>query len=341
MRTCEFAEFNPRSARALSGFFNRVPRFLLDTYSPEMESLIRQAVRNTRFDLVIASQLSMATYFEAFRGIPAVMEEAELAMYQPVEDKTLGSLGAFRRQLTWTKHRRYLGDLLKNFRLCTVASEPERILVAEAALSTIPIHVIPNFVDAEHYRPMAETRAANTLVFTGSLKFSPNHDAVSWFVEEIFPLVQSKVPEVQLTVTGDTGNVAKREAPGVIYSGRVDDVRTVMAASAVSVVPIRQGGGTRLKILEALAMGTPLVTTSKGVEGIEARHGEHVLIADTAAAFAEATVRLLRDPVYAQQLADAGRRLVQSAYDSGSVLPSFLRLLEEAACPAAAEALVG
>jgi glycosyltransferase involved in cell wall biosynthesis len=334
IRTCEFREFNPRSFRALSGFLSPAPRFLIDTYSTTMEGMIRQAVRNTEFDLVIASQLSMASYSRAFQGIPAILEEVELASYWPPQDRAVASGPTLRRRITWAKHRRYIAGLLRNFRLCTVASEAERKLVSAAAPGYTPIHVVPNFIDAGQYRPVPGPRGKESLVFTGSLRFAPNHDAVTWFVQDIFPLIREKVAGAQLTVTGDPGPLPPI-GPGVVFAGKLDQVQTVLGSSAVSVVPIRQGGGTRLKILEAMAMGTPIVTTSKGVEGIEARNGEHLLIADTSDQFAEATTRLLLDPAYARNLAEAALKLVQSQYDSRSVMPAFLGLIDEAA-PAAA-----
>jgi polysaccharide biosynthesis protein PslH len=344
IRTCEFREFNPRSFRALSGFLSPVPRYLIDTYNPSMDRLIRETVARTRFDVVVASQLTMASYHSAFQGIPAILEEAELAMFQPDLDAGAGSLVVLRRRLTWAKHRRYVAGVLKHFRLCTVASEPEQKLVSATAPGGVPVYVVPNFIHTEQYHsPSPDARFANSLIFTGSLRFGPNHDAVSWFVQEVFPKIQRKVSGVRFTVTGDPGSLPRPEAPGVFYTGRVEDVRTVMANSTVSVVPIRHGGGTRLKILEAMAMGMPVVTTSKGVEGIEARNGEHILVADTPNEFAVATTRLLLNPDYARKLADAARKLVQSQYDSRAVLPIVSRLLDEAVAvrPTASGKLAG
>jgi glycosyltransferase involved in cell wall biosynthesis len=327
IRTCEFREFNRQSFRALTGFLSPTPRFLIDTYSPAMEGMIRQGIRETKFDLVIASQLSMASYSKVFRGIPAILEEVELAAYSLAENGS-ASASSFRRRITWAKHRRYVRNLLREFRLCTVASADEKRLVSAAAPSYAPIHVVPNFIDAARYQGETQPRAGDSMIFTGSLRFAPNHDAVTWFVQDILPLIRKKVPAAQLTVTGDPGPKPHPEGPGVVFAGRVDDVRSLLANSAVSIVPIRHGGGTRLKVLEAMAAGTPIVTTSKGVEGIEAKHGEHLLIADSPEQFAEATARLLLDRKFAGELAGAALKLVQSKYDSRSVLPAFLALLD-------------
>jgi len=129
IHTCPFREYNPRSLRSAGGLFSPAPRHLVDTYSSSMERLIREAVHRTAFDVVIASQMAMASYEQAFSSIPAVFEEVELAAYQPrrVEDQTDFIAGA-RRRLTWMKYGRYLNKLLPKFRLCTVTSDVERAL---------------------------------------------------------------------------------------------------------------------------------------------------------------------------------------------------------------------
>jgi glycosyltransferase involved in cell wall biosynthesis len=171
---------------------------------------------------------------------------------------------------------------------------------------------------------------ADSLIFTGSLRYTPNHDAVTWFLDEIFPSVRAKVPAVRLTITGDAGPQAPRPDPSVVLTGRVPDVRSLLAASAVSLAPIRVGGGTRLKILEAMALRTPVVATTKAVEGIDVRDGEHLLIADTPQQFAEAVCRVLRDPAGAREMADRAWRLFHARYDARVVVPEFLRLVDRA-----------
>jgi glycosyltransferase involved in cell wall biosynthesis len=135
-------------------------------------------------------------------------------------------------------------------------------------------------------------------------------------------------------ITGDPGTRPRLGRPGVIQTGKIADVRSAIAASAISVVPIRFGGGTRMKILESLALGTPVVTTSKGVEGLELRSGEHLLIADSPSEFVRAIVQLLRDPEYARALAQRGYTAVRSRYHSQVIVPQFMRLVNQAVCPA-------
>jgi glycosyltransferase involved in cell wall biosynthesis len=155
---------------------------------------------------------------------------------------------------------------------------------------------------------------------------------MQYFLAEIYPLIKQQIPDVILTITGSTKGVdldGLRLDESVHLTGYVDDVRQPVARSAVCVVPIQQGGGTRLKILEAMALGTPVVATSKGAEGLDMIDGEHLLIADAPDAFAEAVVNVLRDTELRRRLATHARALVEARYDWGPIGQQFVELVEE------------
>jgi glycosyltransferase involved in cell wall biosynthesis len=185
----------------------------------------------------------------------------------------------------------------------------------------VPKIVIPNGVDTSFFAPQARPVEDDTLVFTGAINYFPNADAVIWFVSDVLPLIHKVRPGVRFSIVGNAPpeSVRRLASSHVEVTGFVDDVRPSIARSAVYVVPIRIGGGTRLKVLEAMAMRKPIVTTSIGCEGIDAAHGKSVLIADTPQAFADATLRLLADRRMAEALADAGHDLVRSRYDWASI----------------------
>lgn len=328
IQTCPYREFRAGSGRALAGLLSPTPRFLIDTYSAEMEQLITRAIEQTAYDVVIASQLSMASYHRLFRGLPAIFEEVELGAFWPEQDAGHGLTGRWRRQITWTKHRRYTARLVEHFACCTVASEVERRLLATAAPAYTAVHVVPNSVDTTATSVVA--REPNALIFTGSMRFAPNRDAATWFVEEILPLVSARVPGARMTITGEPGPAPFPTRPEVTLAGHVPDVRSLVAASAVSLAPIRVGGGTRLKILEAMAARTPVVATSKAAEGLDARPGEHLLVADSPAAFADAVCRLLQHPLEAAAMAERAWRLCHERYDARVVASTLVRLAESA-----------
>jgi glycosyltransferase involved in cell wall biosynthesis len=200
------------------------------------------------------------------------------------------------------------------------------------------ITVIPNGVAVEEYENVREEPEPNTLIFTGSFRYRPNYDAMIWFLKTVFPLIKKRVPEVSLSITGDHGGLALPADPHVHLTGFVNDVRPLIARSWVSVAPLQDGGGTRLKILEAMAIGTPVVSTSKGAEGLDARGGEHLLIADTAEDFANCVVSVLEDHALRTQLGQNALQLIRKSYDWAVIMPLFLNVIEQAASPNRAQA---
>ncbi len=178
----------------------------------------------------------------------------------------------------------------------TTSLEDRNLLASE--LVGTPIRVVPNGVDTDFFRPGTEDEDPRKLLFTGAMNYAPNADGVAHFCAEILPIIRAVVPEVSLSVVGrdPPPRVQSLARDGVAITGTVPDVRPWMNGAAVFVVPLRVGGGTRLKILEAMASGRPVVSTSLGCEGLDVKDGHNILVADTPAAFAAAVVRCLRDP---------------------------------------------
>jgi glycosyltransferase involved in cell wall biosynthesis len=173
---------------------------------------------------------------------------------------------------------------------------------------------------------------ADRMVFNGSLTYAANLEAVRWFVAETLPLIRAARPEARLVVTGRTEGVdlaGVADQPGVELSGYLEDVRPAVAGSWLAVAPLLSGGGTRLKILEAMALGTPVAATPKGAEGLAARPGEEILIADKPGALAALCVRLLESPALRQAMAEKGRRLVEGRYGWEGIGERFCTLVEE------------
>jgi glycosyltransferase involved in cell wall biosynthesis len=234
--------------------------------------------------------------------------------------------------VSWWKARQYERRIFRRFDLVTMVSEQDR-RVSEAGLSNKRgrVEVVPNGVDCRHNRPSLAQPTPQTLVFNGSMTYDANLEAVKYFLDGVYPLVQSRVPGVSLTITGSTSGVdlSLLNLNGrVRLAGYVDDVRPLVAGASACVVPIRQGGGTRLKILEAMALGTPVVSTTKGAEGLEVTPGKNILIADEPADFASQVVRLMREPDLRERLAVNARRLVEERYDWRAIGQNFVRLVE-------------
>jgi sugar transferase (PEP-CTERM/EpsH1 system associated) len=193
--------------------------------------------------------------------------------------------------------------------------------------------VIPTGVDLDYFQPMLVEEATNSLVFIGSMDWLPNEDAILYFVDSILPLIKQQCPEVSLEVVGRSPSrklqaLAEREKT-MRLTGRVEDVRPFVARCSMSIVPLRIGGGTRLKIFEAMAMSKAVVSTSVGAEGLPVRTGENILLADTPDDFAHCVVSLLRDPDARKRLGDSARALVQEKYSWPKVAESFARTLQD------------
>jgi sugar transferase (PEP-CTERM/EpsH1 system associated) len=182
---------------------------------------------------------------------------------------------------------------------------------------------VPNGVDAGYFSSKAGERKPGALVYVGGLNWFPNLDAIRYFVAQILPLIALRVPEVSLTVVGklpgDSIAAEFAHLPNVRLTGTVDDVRPYIDAASAYVVPLRIGGGTRLKILDALAMSQALVSTSVGCEGLDVTAGEHLQVADDPQRFADAVVNVLSNPQLARALGAAGRARVCSHYDWPSI----------------------
>jgi glycosyltransferase involved in cell wall biosynthesis len=326
-----FKAYDPWSMRALLGFFTPTPRSVVAMRSEEMASTIRQALSRCSFDLVIASQVWMASYHDCFEGIPAMLEELELGMFSP---NVVGTDSAFDKALstlTWSKHRRYVSQLLERFSACTVVSEVEANYARAAAPDYESIYLLPNGIDTEACTRRTWPRTPRSMVFAGSFAYRPNYDAMNWFVRDVLPLLQRNVPEVTLTITGNTAGRTLLPSTHVRYTGLVNDVLPFVGSAAVSVIPLRTGAGTRLKVLESMALRTPVVATRKAVEGLELVAGRDYLQADTAAEFSEAVVRVLSDQDLSSSLADSAFECVRSRYDWKALAPTLLSVVQNAA----------
>jgi glycosyltransferase involved in cell wall biosynthesis len=197
---------------------------------------------------------------------------------------------------------------------------------------------VPTGVDLEFFRPANRApREPRNLVFTGSMDWMPNEDGILWFVAEVLPRIHERMPDVTLTVVGrhPPGRIRQLAAqdPRLRVTGSVEDVRPYMEAAPVFVVPLRVGGGTRLKIFEALAMERALVSTTIGAEGLPLAHGEHAMIADSADAFARAVIDLLEHPSRAEALGHAGAAYIRAHFGWDAAAESFARIISATEAP--------
>jgi polysaccharide biosynthesis protein PslH len=217
--------------------------------------------------------------------------------------------------------------------IVVAVSEEDRARLAALAPASRCV-ATPTGVDTDYFRPGPRHEVQNRLVFTGSMDWFPNEDAIVFFGEHVLPRIRAELPDVTVTVVGRNPGARLRacaERSGIALTGTVDDVRPFVDEAAVYIVPLRAGGGTRLKIFEALAMGKAVVSTTVGAEGLAVTPGRDVAIADQPDEFARAVIALLRDPDQRRALGRAGRQLVQSRYSWEHVSLDFERWCQSVA----------
>ncbi len=234
-------------------------------------------------------------------------------------------------QIEEKRIKQYEGMLVEQFDHTMVVIDPDRDALLEGvgeakrAPLAAKISSIPIAIDAQKLQPIQRQPNSRNIMTLGSLNYPPNLDGIRWFMEEIFPLVQQKAPDVTLTVIGKNPPASfmqmARESNGAIdVTGYVESLTPYMEAAALMVVPVRAGSGMRVRLLEAFACAMPTVTTTIGLEGIAAEADKEILIADDPQSFADAVLRLLQDADLRNHLAENGRLLAEAKYDWRAVL---------------------
>jgi sugar transferase (PEP-CTERM/EpsH1 system associated) len=282
------------------------------------------------FDLIVCDFLVPAVNLPKHLPCPAVIftHNVESEIWRRHAETRRGLVGRLLYDAQYRRMLRFEARTLSRFDGVLAVSNADRETLARVYPGAIgqPVHVVPTGVDTEYFSPPplpTPQAAVRNLIFTGSMDWLPNEDAMVYFCHEVMPIIRAEEPAVTLTIVGRAPTPAVKklgdECPGVVVTGRVDDVRPYMTDAAVYVVPLRIGGGTRLKIFEAMAMGKAVVSTTVGAEGLPVTNGEHVLLADDPHTFARAVVRLMRDVDRRRQIESAARALVVDRYDWSAV----------------------
>ena len=296
----------------------------------EMAKQVRQCTEAGQVDLVHIDHLHMAQYVHALPpGLPVILREHNVESVIMRRFAAQASNPFVKAYTSLQAHRlhRYEAGICPRFDRCvTVTGVDGRTLQQMAPGARV--EVIPSGVDTEQFYPAVFPVEPETyrLVTTGDYSWAPTAAGLEYFVREVYPHIRLVIPEMRLSVVGrqPPASVARMtQENGIDILGRVDDVRPEILRGSVFVVPTRIGSGIRLKILEAMALHRPVVSTSIGCEGIEALPDEHILVADEPRAFAASVVRLLRDREQANRLATAAARLIEQRYAWPSIESQF------------------
>jgi len=316
--------------------FSKYPISVLNDYSKSLEEAVIKELKNESYDLAICDFLQSTLNFQHVQNIRTLLfqhnVEATITLRHLEKAKDPVS------KVFWSlQHRRMMRhekEMCNKFDGTIAVSEKDRERMEEW-FGANSVYDIPTGVDTDYYQPSPEVEEKKQLVFTGSMDWLPNEDAMIYFVEQIFPLIKEEEPDTKLVIVG------RRPTPSLLKltegrddietTGWVDDTRPYMAESSVFIVPIRIGGGTRMKIYEALAMGKAMVSTSVGAEGLPLNHGEQIMFADEEKEFAKHTVELLRNADLRKKMGETARDYVYTNFRWEKVAEVFTGICEDVA----------
>ncbi|HYR62340.1 MAG TPA: glycosyltransferase [Actinomycetota bacterium] len=332
--------------------FSPLPYAGLEQRTRQMQSRLDALVAAEGFDIVLMESTRLGAL--TVPAGPAVIYDEHNIEYELLRRMREGERSRCRRVFNGLEYHKFKRLEHRCWNTCAgvaLTSDREEPIVRSHAPHT-PTAVVPNGVDVDFFAPTQQEPEPMTVVFTGMLSYRPNLDAAQLLVDEIMPRVRHTHPDALLRIVGhiEQAELERLRDPHVDVTGWVLDVRVPMAQAAVVVAPLRMGGGTRLKIVEALGMGKAVISTTVGCEGLAVNSGEHLLVADDPDSFAGEVVRVLSDPQLARRLGAAGRALAVREYSwtrSGARLEELFRRVTGATCgtavgpPSGVDDLVG
>jgi glycosyltransferase involved in cell wall biosynthesis len=331
----------PNGRRALDTLFSPWPDMGLRLWSREFQSRLAAWLADGAYDVIQVEGIELARYaltlphrVDGGASKPLLVFDDHNAEYllqkrlAATEIRARGwTAGAVYSSIQWRKLRGFERRMCRQSDRVVCVSEADAIALQQID-PHLTAHVIPNGVDTEFYRREQVTPLdlpPHSVVFTGTMDFRPNVDAMLWFASSVLPLLKPTVPDVHLYIVGQRPHArldVLRADPAVTITGAVDDTRPYITGASVTIAPLQTGGGTRLKLLEAFALQAPIVSTTLGAEGFAVTDGAELLLADDPAAFARSIGLLLNDRARAQALGIAGRSFAVQ-YDWRSIVPMF------------------
>jgi glycosyltransferase involved in cell wall biosynthesis len=286
-----------------------------------MRRLVDRLAAEQYFDVAHADQLNMAQYAQRVTGAFKVLDahNALWLLYRRLWRTMSAGPRKWLLGRDWRLLKTYEGRLVREFDAVTAVIQNDKVALQEAAGEAVDIRVIPITVDTDEVTQVTRQPGASHILHIGTMYWPPNIDAVNWFVREVYPLIRQRRPDVQFDVVGsrppDDLRVLNEAGMGINVTGYVEDPTPYQQRAAAMVVPLLAGGGMRVKILNALAEGIPVVSTTLGCEGIQVTSGRDILVGDTPEEFAGQVLRVLDDPALGERLSANGRRLMEERYD--------------------------
>jgi polysaccharide biosynthesis protein PslH len=327
----------------LTGLFNSQPFQVSYYQSSDFQGKLNQLLTEDSYDLIHTHLIRMVPY-SADLQIPKVLDLTDaISEYLKTRYETTSNpiikAGVF---IEWQRMLRY-EPILQKFNRISVCSEPDRDNLLKTA-PTAKIEVIRNGLDIDYFKPnRAQQPEPNTIIFTGNMTYAPNEDGLMYFYREILPLIRQTIPTVKFYIVGKdpSPTVQKLAAEDVVVTGKVTDLRTYYSLAQVSICPIRFGAGTLNKVIEPMAMGIPVVSTSISCVGMNVTpiqdpnfdskdyNGENIVFADTPATFAQSVINLLQQPELREKIGKSAIELVKAEHDWESIVAKLERIYAE------------
>lgn len=321
-----------------ASWLTHLPVDLYKYQCPQLRREARTQLDSGNYDICIADFLTSIPNVPMHSGIPVIhfSHNVEFNIWRRLCDTETNWLKKMLLAIEWRKMRRYESQAC-NTTAATIAVSDEDAQMLQQISPQARISSVSTGVDIDFFKPDPAAQINPVeLVFSGSMDWHPNEDAMLFFMDKVLPRVRQEIPQLTLTIVGRNPSSRLQTTAknaNVEVTGTVSDIRPWLNRAAVYIVPLRIGGGTRLKIYEALAMGKAVVTTTIGAEGLNLQDGVHLLHADNAETLARQVVRLLHDPALASNLGTAGRQLVEANYAWSQVARQFETLCRQVLVP--------
>lgn len=301
-------------------------------YSEDMQNAISSQLATNTFDLMVV-EFSQMGYYDITSDIPSYIDQhnVEYEIMQRTYETERSPLRRMLARSEWKKYQQQEIENCEKFTACLTTSVRDAEILQERS-PRMDCHVVPNGVDSDFFQSGNSLIDPNIILFTGTISYYPNTEGILWFYKSIWPLIKQQKPDAIFCIAGkspppEVEQLAELDKQ-IIVTGAVDDMRDYYAKAAVVVVPLRVGGGTRLKILEGMAMKKAIVSTTLGAEGIDHTEGKDILLRDTPEDFANAVVNTMDDPELRKNLERAGRTLIEAKYDWKAVTAKLCDVFE-------------
>ena len=322
--TDEIIYFLPKSEsylKCLRGLFSFIPLQVWYYQSKKFRCKINNAIAENNYDMIFCHLLRTTEYVKAIKHIPKIVDltDAISLNYSRIVENFWENI-SFKKIIYAIESKRvlyYEGQILDSFDKSILISQNDKKYLGQF-YDVSNVEIIPNGVDLEYFSYFNGEYNRNRIVFMGNMRTVPNIDAALYFAHEIFPLIKKKIPKAEFFIVGvepikKIYKLASKDK-NISVTGFVDDIRQYLKTAAVSVAPMRYGAGIQNKILESMAIGTPVVTTSTGLEGINAIHGKEIMVEDLPEMFASRIVDLIQDSKLRESISVSGRVFIEKHY---------------------------